>query len=314
MKTNKSLILKYIPVIVIIIFLIIFRQVIIINEFKHILICDMIIFFIISLLTIGLIFLIALPTEKRLIKLFSKIQGPLFLINRENLEILLVNEDGKTLIRNKKSNEKMSVLTDLIELISYDIDYFINKIKTEDKIDNLEIDIRNDKGEEISFLMSSKKANYKKHDCILLVFFDITSQKQVNEKMRSLTVRDQLTGLYNRHFLDEIIEEEMQRANRYNFDLSVLILDLDFFKKINDTYGHPVGDIILKETANLASNHLRRSDFLIRLGGEEFLFLMPHTNLKEARIVADKIRKEIEDLNHPIVGNFTASFGVGTME
>ena len=89
--------------------------------------------------------------------------------------------------------------------------------------------------------------------------------------MRSLTVRDQLTGLYNRHFLDEIIEEEMQRANRYNFDLSVLILDLDFFKKINDTYGHPVGDIILKETADLASNsYLRRSDFLIRLGGEEF--------------------------------------------
>ena len=83
-----------------------------INEFKHILIWDMIIIFIISLLTIVLIFLIALPTEKRLIKLFSKIQGPLFLINRENLEILLVNEDGKTLIRNKKSNEKMSALTD----------------------------------------------------------------------------------------------------------------------------------------------------------------------------------------------------------
>lgn len=107
-----------------------------------------------------------------------------------------------------------------------------------------------------------------------------------------------------------IVEEEIERAERYDIPLSIFILDLDHFKKINDDWGHPVGDTVLKQTAEIILNNIRLSDIPLRIGGEEFLVLMPHTNLEGAKQAAEKLRNEIEMVIHPVAGKYTASFGV----
>jgi diguanylate cyclase (GGDEF)-like protein/hemerythrin-like metal-binding protein len=110
--------------------------------------------------------------------------------------------------------------------------------------------------------------------------------------------------------MDEIVVEELDRADRYNFPISVFMMDIDYFKRVNDTWGHPIGDIILKHTAEITLKNIRKSDFLIRFGGEEFLLFMPHIELNQAVLVAEKVRQEIEGYTHPVVGKYTASFGV----
>ena len=134
--------------------------------------------------------------------------------------------------------------------------------------------------------------------------------KEKNEALEFIANRDKLTCLYNRHFFDEIIDEEMDNADVNNEKMSLVIFDLDHFKKVNDTYGHPAGDIVLKTTAEIASNSIREGDTLFRWGGEEFIVLMPNTNSNEAILVAERIRHEIEKNVYVEVGHLTCSFGV----
>lgn len=136
-----------------------------------------------------------------------------------------------------------------------------------------------------------------------------TLQKK-NEALHTLAITDELTGLYNRHFLEYRINEEMQRSDSTNEPLSIVILDLDYFKKINDKWGHPVGDEVLKLTGEITRHVIRKSDLLVRIGGEEFVVVLPNTNLNGALIVAEKIRKALCKNCHPLTGTLTASFGV----
>jgi len=108
---------------------------------------------------------------------------------------------------------------------------------------------------------------------------------------------DPLTGLYNRRYLDFRLENEFARAKRYSRNLSVVMTDLDFFKKINDTYSHLVGDEVLKIIAHLFRENLRGVDFAARYGGEEFVLLLPETPSNGAILVCERIRREVEQYN-----------------
>ncbi|MBP1765665.1 MAG: ydaM1 [Firmicutes bacterium] len=134
--------------------------------------------------------------------------------------------------------------------------------------------------------------------------------KKKNEALQLLAVTDELTGLFNRHYFYQKIAEEAERSERYNEPLSMIILDLDNFKRINDTWGHLVGDEVLKETAAIVGRIIRKPDILARLGGEEFVILMPETGIHGALRVAEKIRETLDQNTHPVVGRYTASFGV----
>ena len=134
--------------------------------------------------------------------------------------------------------------------------------------------------------------------------------EQKNRILNDLAIKDELTGLYNRHFLDQWIEKEMCRSDRDHQPLSMIIFDLDHFKRVNDVWGHPVGDEVLKETANLANSLICEPDFLVRLGGEEFVIIMPGSSIQRALAVAEKIRVTMEKYKYPIIGHLTASFGV----
>ena len=126
---------------------------------------------------------------------------------------------------------------------------------------------------------------------------------------------DYLTGLANRRYFIEQAEIELSRCNRYESELSLIMLDIDFFKKINDTFGHNVGDLVLQKIADVSRTVLRDIDIIGRIGGEEFAILLPKTNLEDSLIVAERLRIEISNASVVLENceiTFTASFGVVT--
>ena len=120
---------------------------------------------------------------------------------------------------------------------------------------------------------------------------------RVKEELEKLLYRDYLTGLYNRRFFMERFFEEMAWSVRYKEPLSLMMLDIDFFKKINDTYGHGCGDEILKQISNALLSVLRTEDIVARYGGEEFIILLPNTNPEGALTAAEKLRVTVQDKN-----------------
>ncbi len=120
--------------------------------------------------------------------------------------------------------------------------------------------------------------------------------KRRTEELELLSVTDELTGLFNRRYLNRIMQEELSRCLRYGTNLSVCLLDVDHFKRINDYFGHQVGDDVLVSLANLLESSIRDTDIVGRFGGEEFVLIMPNTGLEEALLVADKIRMLVQKI------------------
>jgi polar amino acid transport system substrate-binding protein len=149
---------------------------------------------------------------------------------------------------------------------------------------------------------------------ILLVIIIISRSNQklssLNKKLEKLSQTDKLTSLYNRTKLDLILEKELKVIKRYNTYLTIAIIDIDFFKNINDIHGHTVGDIILKEFAKILSNNIRETDYVGRWGGEEFLLIFPRTQITNAKIVSEKLRKIVEEYDFFNKIKVTASFGI----
>ena len=131
----------------------------------------------------------------------------------------------------------------------------------------------------------------------------------MEEELTRLAITDKLTQAYNRTKFDEIITEEIERARRFDRPLSVLMFDLDNFKVINDTFGHSFGDNVLKTMADIVRTHMRKINYFIRWGGEEFLIIAVETNLKGARVLGERLRKAIESHGFDKVGRVTISFG-----
>lgn len=139
--------------------------------------------------------------------------------------------------------------------------------------------------------------------------------KQINyiyTRTKYLSITDELTGLSNRRCFDNTLEKEFLRALRYNNKLTLVMFDIDHFKAVNDTYGHPCGDYILKEVANAALQTFRKTDTVFRFGGEEFVVILTETDIKQSEIPLERFRKTIETLdlnyqNQPI--NITVSIG-----
>ncbi len=117
----------------------------------------------------------------------------------------------------------------------------------------------------------------------------------IRNQLEKVSRTDQLTGLYNRRSLAELMPLEFERAKRYRHPLSILMIDLDDFKQINDDYGHGAGDLVLSTVGEILIDNTRKNDAVIRYGGDEFLVIMPHTDREQARVVADKILKKTRE-------------------
>lgn len=149
------------------------------------------------------------------------------------------------------------------------------------------------------------------------IVFDINKSKiiekqlkEANEKLKLKVITDPLTGAFNRRFMLEQMEKEIQRYNRTKSSFSIVMLDIDHFKLVNDNFGHNVGDIVLKKLVQTVKEKIRKTDILCRWGGEEFIIFLPDTNLSGAAELAEKIRIKISEMPIDKVGTVTASFGV----
>ena len=132
---------------------------------------------------------------------------------------------------------------------------------------------------------------------------------EVIKEFKFLAETDSLTGLYNRRKIEELLQKEIDRSRRYGSPLSLVFLDIDNFKELNDTYGHAKGDEVLSKVACIIKNEVRATDFVGRYGGEEFLIILPHTQPQQALSLAHRIRKRVEEADLG-VGKLTVSVGV----
>ena len=138
----------------------------------------------------------------------------------------------------------------------------------------------------------------------------------LQEKLREQAISDPLTGLYNRRYYEEIINQEIMRSHRHKQEMSILMLDLDHFKRFNDNYGHDAGDYVLKTIGSLLLNTMRGEDTICRLGGEELAIILPNTGAKNALSVANKLCSSVSELHLAMkdlsLGKLSVSIGVST--
>lgn len=141
---------------------------------------------------------------------------------------------------------------------------------------------------------------------------------RLTEHIKQVGLRDPLTGVNNRRFFDQRVDEEVNRAIRHKQPLSCLFIDLDHFKKINDTHGHQAGDSVLKQTAEILKDSCRSSDVVARYGGEEFVILLANTQRSDAFDFAERLRQRIAETSYPINDSqslsLTMSAGLSTLD
>ncbi|MCQ8180583.1 diguanylate cyclase [Methylomonas sp. SURF-1] len=202
-------------------------------------------------------------------------------------------------------------------------DVIVRSLAGEFKQITFTVRARRKNGEEISVEISGNEPiDIGGRPALIAVWADVTERLRaereilaLQEKLREQAFRDPLTGLYNRLFLDECLEREFARCGRTGCSLSMVIADLDFFKSVNDRYGHQAGDAALRHMAAVLSGHARASDIVCRFGGEEFLLLLPDTAASVAWQRAEDLRAALE--RQPVVWQaerigITASFGVSS--
>lgn len=146
----------------------------------------------------------------------------------------------------------------------------------------------------------------------IAIFLSAVKFKKIifNDDLENMALTDGLTGLYNRRYFDTFYENIFAQSSRYNIPLSLIMCDIDHFKKVNDTCGHDKGDIILKEVANVLKINTRKSDIAARFGGEEFMLCLPSTQITSAIDVARKIKQMVLKIRTNDIKKITISIGI----
>ena len=160
--------------------------------------------------------------------------------------------------------------------------------------------------------------HHKVHDCLVKPFkmsllLDSIKRGLEHRKSQIYGIKDPLTGFYNRYAFKEILRQEIDRAQRYERHLSLLMIDIDHFKRINDLFGHLIGDEALEEIADVIRSAVRKTDVITRFGGEEFAIILPETTIGHATLLAERIRKKIEEHDYSALiarESLTVSIGI----
>jgi len=168
-------------------------------------------------------------------------------------------------------------------------------------------------------VFSTSKNNFTEFDVDLLQILgnhlrERLSRSKLEGELREKAIHDELTGLYNRHYLNEVLVKEVERADRYNHNLSFLMIDVNRFKDVNDSYSHAMGDQVLAELGNVIEANVREPDTVFRYGGDEFLILLPETG-KDSEVVARRLRNEMQKWNEKNdLIDFPLSLAMGTSQ
>ena len=174
----------------------------------------------------------------------------------------------------------------------------------------------------LAISLTSMMRRIKKQQLSLIEFNENLEQKvqqrteqlnKINAELLKISRRDALTGLNNRLALDEMLRHDFMQFQRSETPYTILLLDIDYFKQVNDQHGHAVGDEVLKELGKCLSNCMRETDFVARYGGEEFLIILPNT-VQYAYILAEKLRSIVASIEFPTAGHLTVSIGLSIVE
>jgi len=165
-------------------------------------------------------------------------------------------------------------------------------------------------GHIIDIESSISNLKIKNNNYFLGIIRDVSESKRANEELQNLTVTDYLTNTYNRRFFIQKLEEEIERSKRNENKFSIVMFDIDYFKRINDRFGHNCGDLVLKGIAGMVKNRIRKIDCFARWGGEEFMLLLPDTTIDKTKSLVEELRRGISKINISCVDKVTASFGV----
>jgi len=166
------------------------------------------------------------------------------------------------------------------------------------------------KKDNMSHYFNINVSKIKRSNQYLVTFNDITLLESTKVTMVEKSENDTLTNIYNRVKFNEVLDFMIYKANKHDFKFSIILLDIDHFKAINDNYGHNVGDKVLVELSRLINMNLRTNDTFARWGGEEFVVISELTNLNEVTILASRLRKIVDDFSFTDIGKMTCSFGV----
>jgi len=252
---------------------------------------------------------------------------------KDAVEILMLSDLSSSVYHGNRGVEKFGelkqLLQDKLNVNEHDVELFVDSIaeKTIEILSTFEIDASDMKPysqilEEVNEELGKLNLSYEQ------LVMELKQEKMkveelarelkcANEKLRELAFRDGLTNLYNRRFFQELLDKELQRVERYSHSLSFMMIDIDYFKKINDTYGHPQGDVVLRSIAEVFEKTVRRPDTAARFGGEEFAIVLPETDIKGAVVLAERLRQIVEKLeitSEDKVIKFTISIGVTSYE
>ena len=231
-------------------------------------------------------------SEDDLRRLFAASPVPMLLLRRSDQRVLLANERCASALRTR--------VEELTELPVHEL--FAQRAEAEQLLTDLldasddggrEVELRARDGELFWALLSARSVGFSTLDTVMIGFTDLTAQKAVEHQLRYLAQRDPLTQAYNRHHFWQLASTEMARVKRYRRPLSLAMIDADHFKRINDEYGHHVGDLVLRLLVDTCQDGLRKNDVLARYGGEEFIVLLPETPVDGAQAVVERLRERI---------------------
>lgn len=193
-------------------------------------------------------------------------------------------------------------------------DKVVERLKQSGSVTNMEVQFRRADGSAFWTLFTVNQATIEGVRVNLAWIYDYTERRNMEEALRDMASKDPLTGIYNRRSFMELARQLLARANRFNEPLAVMVLDVDHFKQVNDTYGHAAGDDALRQVASGCAGVLREYDILGRLGGEEFIVAVPGATLDEAMVVAERLRRSVSRAVIPVDGaadlRLTVSIGV----
>ncbi|RJR21672.1 MAG: GGDEF domain-containing protein [Nitrospiraceae bacterium] len=249
------------------------------------------------------------------------------------VDILMLADIMSSVYHGNKSSRKFSELKQLLQekldITDIEVSEFVDQIagKTVEILTSFELDpgdmkpysqILQDANEELG------KLNFSYEQLVM----ELKQAKEMaeklaveaweaKEKLREVAIKDGLTNLYNHKHFQDIMDKELPRVERYAHVLSLIMIDIDYFKKINDTYGHPQGDVVLRAIADIFEQTVRKPDTTARYGGEEFAIILPETDIKGAVVLAERLRQIVEKLELKLgdkTVKITISLGVTTYD
>ena len=244
-----------------------------------------------------------LKNEQKLRAVLEILPYPIFISRRSDGQLLFVNRKSCLLFQ-QSAGQFLRMKSSDLYVDQEDKDNLDNLFKSVSDIRDIEVRMRTSEGRVFIAEMAAILLDYNGAPSMLVALNDISQRKEMEAELFRQASTDSLTGISNRGYFQNQAEQEVRRARRFARDMTAMMIDIDHFKPINDTYGHAAGDSVIQGVVKRALESLRQSDSIGRIGGEEFAVVLPETSLAAAYDVADRLRAHIEE--KPIIAGSAA--------